>query len=76
MFLLAQLHMDALAASITLKAVREALKTLPTGLKETYDEAMRRIESQQEHSRTLAIQVLSWMSYASRPLTRKSSDMR
>jgi hypothetical protein len=47
----------------------EALKILPKELRETYDEAMQRIEIQCKDDVALANQVLSWISYAKRPLT-------
>lgn len=67
-FLLAQLHMDSLASKNTTKAVRKALETMPTTLDDTYDDAVKRIEDQIEEDRELALRVLSWVSYASRPL--------
>ncbi|KAF8244499.1 hypothetical protein K440DRAFT_558746, partial [Wilcoxina mikolae CBS 423.85] len=68
MFLLVQLHLDSLASKLTRNAVRNALKTLPDKLDDTYHEAMQRIESQNEDERHLAEQVLSWISCAMRPL--------
>ena len=56
----------------TLGHVRQALKTLPRGLKgldETYEQAMRRIECQDEGYRELAKQVLSWVTHAKRALS-------
>ena len=61
--------MDSLASKNTTKAVRKALETMPTTLDATYDEAVRRIESQTDDDKELAFLVLSWVSYASRPLT-------
>lgn len=49
-------------------AVREALKTLPKGLDDSYDEAMERIGRQDEDRKQLAMQVFMWITYASRPL--------
>lgn len=68
-FLFAQLHMDSIATNGTLKAIREALRMLPRELDDTYDEAMRRIESQNDYDRQLAERVLSWISFAARPIT-------
>ena len=68
-FLLAQLHMDSLVTKGTRKAVKEALKSPPNDLSRTYDEAMQRIESQNDDDRQLAERVLYWISYALRPLT-------
>jgi ankyrin repeat protein len=70
-FLLAQLHMDSLAREDNRKAIRKALKNLPKELNETYDNAMQRIQSQSYQQVRRAEQVLSWISYAVRPLTIK-----
>ncbi|KAF8218034.1 ankyrin repeat-containing domain protein [Mycena galopus ATCC 62051] len=68
MFLLAKLHLDSLSTKNTVKAVREALNSLPTELDSTYNEAMERIEHQNEDDRQLAHLVLTWVAYAVRPL--------
>jgi len=49
--------------------VRKALGTLPKGVDETYDEAMNRIEQQDEGRRHLSKQVFSWVVYAFRPFS-------
>jgi ankyrin repeat protein len=67
-FLLARLHMDSLVTKGTRKAVREALKTLPKELESTYQEAMQRIQSQNDDDKQLAERVLYWISFAFRPL--------
>ncbi|KAF2175872.1 hypothetical protein K469DRAFT_763229 [Zopfia rhizophila CBS 207.26] len=71
MFLLAQLHIGTLIGKRSPKAIRIALKNLPTG-SEAYDhaykEAMERIEGQVADSRDLAKQ-LSWITCAKRRLT-------
>lgn len=67
-FLLAQLHIEALAKKQTRKALRLALNSLPKGLDETYEEAFHRIRSQDDDDVTLATRVLSWISFADRPL--------
>lgn len=76
-FLLAQLHLHLLEGKKSPKAIRTALKELPTvsnAYDYAYGEAMQRIESQIQDSRELAKQVLSWIICAKRPLTtdRKS----
>ncbi|KAJ7113600.1 hypothetical protein C8R44DRAFT_630940, partial [Mycena epipterygia] len=38
-------------------------------LKDTYDERMHRIRSQNEDDRQLALLVLTWVAYATRPLS-------
>lgn len=68
-FLLAQLHMDSLASKTTCKAVRIALRTLPTTLNSTYEEALTRIQNQTEDDRDLARKVLCWLSYTYRSMT-------
>ncbi|KAF7334582.1 Ankyrin [Mycena venus] len=69
MFLLAKLHLDALSTKSTIKAVREALSNLPKDLKDTYDNAMERIETQNEEDRRVAHSALIWVINARRPLT-------
>ncbi|KAH0537365.1 hypothetical protein FGG08_005844 [Glutinoglossum americanum] len=72
MFLLAQLHLDSLTDKTSPKAIKNALKRLPKGsdaLDIAYDEALERINGQQSGFRELAGQVLSWVTYARRPLT-------
>src|SRR5579871_1436611 len=63
--------MDLLATKGTRRALREALETLPDTLDDMYRETMERITDQNEFDRQLALRVLSWVSYASRPLTLK-----
>ncbi|KAJ7147915.1 hypothetical protein C8R43DRAFT_889394, partial [Mycena crocata] len=54
MFLLAKLHITSLTTKHTVKAVREALKQMPTDLHGTYQEVMQRISQQSEDDRRLA----------------------
>jgi Ankyrin repeats (3 copies)/Ankyrin repeats (many copies) len=61
--------MDSLAKKHNRRDIRKALENLPKELDDTYDEAMQRIWSQDEGDAKLAEQVLSWISYAFRPLT-------
>ena len=71
-FLLAQLHMDSLLSKSTPGAIRLALQNLPRGIKgldTMYEQAMKRIDGQEEDFRELAKQVLSWVTHAKRPLT-------
>lgn len=51
------------------KAVYRALDALPINLFATYDNTMKRIEDQPEHSRDRAKQVLLWISCTMRPIT-------
>ncbi|KAJ7266730.1 ankyrin repeat domain-containing protein [Mycena rebaudengoi] len=69
MFLLAKLHIDSLTTKNTVKAVREALKNLPTDLEHTYNEAMGRIEAQSQDDRNIASRILIWIANAKRPLS-------
>jgi hypothetical protein len=68
-FLLAKLHIESLSKKSTIKRVREALKTLPKDLNDSYDSAMKRIEDQNEEERTIAHSALTWVVNAKRPLT-------
>lgn len=61
--------MDSLTNKTNCRDVRDALEKLPAGLNATYSEAMERIAGQMECDRMLAMQVLSWISYACRPLS-------
>ncbi|KAJ7271021.1 ankyrin repeat-containing domain protein [Mycena rebaudengoi] len=69
MFLLAKLHMDSLATKNTVKAVRDALTSLPEDLEHTYSDAMDRIESQNKDDREIARRALIWVANAKRPLS-------
>ncbi|KAJ7328859.1 ankyrin repeat-containing domain protein [Mycena albidolilacea] len=69
MFLLAKLHIESLSSKTTIKTVREALKALPKNLNDSYNEAMNRIESQNEEDRNIAHSALTWVVNAKRPLT-------
>ncbi|KAF2176589.1 purine and uridine phosphorylase [Zopfia rhizophila CBS 207.26] len=72
MFLLARLHMDSLMSQPTLGHIKRVLQNLPQGMKgldETYAQAMRRIEGQEEGYRELAKHILAWITYAKRALS-------
>jgi hypothetical protein len=60
--------MDSLCGKSTLRSLYQTLEKLPDGFKETYDNALARIDKQSEEQRTLAYQVLSWISYTFRPM--------
>ena len=70
-FLMARLHMDSLMGKLNARAVLTALEHLPEGMDDTYDEAMKRIEQQDDSRKQLAKRVLSWITYAVRPLSVK-----
>ncbi|KAJ7706667.1 ankyrin repeat-containing domain protein [Mycena rosella] len=74
MFLLAKLHIISLTAKHTVKAIREALRSMPRDLPKTYDEIMQRINQQPEEDRKLALSALSWISSAKRIL--RVSELR
>ncbi|KAJ7509748.1 hypothetical protein B0H11DRAFT_1960909, partial [Mycena galericulata] len=69
MFLLAKLHIDALATKSTVKAVREALENLPKDLERTYDEAMERIDRHNDEDKKIAHSALTWVANAKRILS-------
>ncbi|KAF7940554.1 uncharacterized protein EAE98_000681 [Botrytis deweyae] len=72
MFLLARLNFDSLRGKKSPKVMRNALNSLPTGsaaYRYAYKDAMERIEGQLDDERDLAKQVLSWITFAKRPLT-------
>ncbi|KAL8888434.1 MAG: hypothetical protein Q9192_006176 [Flavoplaca navasiana] len=69
MFLLARLHLESIARAPSVAAVKASLQRLPRQLNTTYDEALRRIEDQDEERAALAKKVLAWILYASRSLT-------
>ncbi|KAJ6546226.1 hypothetical protein DFH09DRAFT_1087863 [Mycena vulgaris] len=68
MFLLAKLQIDSLSTKSTVRAVRDALQNLTKDLEHTYEEALDRIEAQNEDDRNIAWQTISWVSNAKRPL--------
>ncbi|KGO67653.1 hypothetical protein PITC_064160 [Penicillium italicum] len=81
MFLLARLYIDSLACKTTAKEIKRVLQELDTvsqtkngdtrskALDKAYEQAMERIQSQVQEHRTLAMQVLLWISCAERRLT-------
>ncbi|KAJ7688184.1 ankyrin repeat-containing domain protein [Mycena rosella] len=69
MFLLAKLHIESLAAKNTIKSVREALQHLPKDLDHTYDEALERINRQNEEDKQLGLLALTWVANVKRPLS-------
>ncbi|KAK6503788.1 hypothetical protein TWF481_008794 [Arthrobotrys musiformis] len=69
LFLLAKLHFKSVAEELRAMTVMRALVTLPEGLTETYNDALRRIQDGQPKRRSqLAMKVLMLLSYALRPL--------
>lgn len=68
-FLAAKLHMDSLSTKLSVKALKKAIENLPRELNELYDDALRRIDAQNEDDREVANSLLRWVAYAYRPLT-------
>jgi ankyrin repeat protein len=71
-FLLASLHVDSLVSKKTTTRLKSALDNLSHGsgaLGDAYDKAIDRINGQVHDDCTLAKNVISWISYAQRPLT-------
>ena len=80
MFQLAQLYVDSLVDKTTLKAVRTALEQFQRysngpndkstkALDHAYNQAMERIEGQEDGLEDLAKRVLLWITYAKWPLS-------
>jgi hypothetical protein len=70
-FLLAKLYIDSLKSHLTVGDIKLALRNLPRrikGLDKMYEQAIQRIEGQDEASRKLAKRVLTWISCAKRAL--------
>lgn len=61
--------MDSLLTQGTVSHVKKTLNQLPSTLDGIYGEALTRIEESTAYNSKLAVQVLSWVSYAQRPLT-------
>ena len=60
--------MDTLASKSSVKALRDALDKLSSNMGDTYREAIRRIEAQDEDDKKLAMRVLAWITHTLRPL--------
>ncbi|KAL8966269.1 MAG: hypothetical protein Q9183_003446, partial [Haloplaca sp. 2 TL-2023] len=69
MFLLAQLHISALATKHTRRALGASIESLPIEIDETYESTLRRINDQNPDDASLAKKVLMWVIHTSRPLT-------
>ena len=65
---MAKLLMDSIRTKMTRKALQVSLEELPKTLRATYDDALDRINKQNEDEKILAERILSWVSYAFRPL--------
>ncbi|APA12249.1 hypothetical protein sscle_09g070190 [Sclerotinia sclerotiorum 1980 UF-70] len=70
MFLLAHLHIEAIASELKISRIKKALTSLPNILDSSYDDAMKRImEGQDKNRKNLAMNILMWLSCAKRILT-------
>ena len=67
-FLMAKLLLGSLVTKMTRKDLQEAIGELPKTLNDTYDDALSRINKQNDDEKELAERILSWISYAFRPL--------
>ena len=63
--------MDSMVGKHNRAVVCKALEILPKEVNATYNEAMERIERQNEDNKELAKHVFSWITYARRPLSVK-----
>jgi hypothetical protein len=61
--------MDNLGTKPHTLAIREALRTIPRKIQDTYDLVMQRIRDQNEDDANLAMRTLSWLTYTLEPLT-------
>ena len=61
--------MDSLADESNRNGILSALEKLPEGFDGTYDDALERINRQSKKRKYMAYRVLSWISYAFRPLS-------
>ncbi|WAO96611.1 Hypothetical protein NCS54_01429100 [Fusarium falciforme] len=70
MFLLAHLHVDQLGRQTNIRDLRKTLDNLPrpSKINSLYGDAMDRINRQPEEDKDLALQALSWVVRARRPL--------
>ncbi|KIM26682.1 hypothetical protein M408DRAFT_72434, partial [Serendipita vermifera MAFF 305830] len=69
MFLLAQIHMTALATASSKKELSRLLGNLTKDLDAAYEKTLERIDNQTSRDKALAWQVLGWVSHALRPLS-------
>ncbi|KAH6976422.1 ankyrin repeat-containing domain protein [Ilyonectria sp. MPI-CAGE-AT-0026] len=69
MFLLAHLHMEELVREITTNGLQHKLNNLPRTTDKIYEAALTRIKAQEARKRELAIDLLSYILNAARPLT-------
>ena len=68
-FLLAVLQIETILAEPTAGEMEEALKRLPQGLNDAFEETLQRIHKLPDGRRRLGLNTLMWMSHVSKPLT-------
>lgn len=76
-FLLARLHLDSLEGILSVRRLRDALSTLPTGASaydEAYKGALERIEIQHGDRASVAKDVLAWLTFVKGLSPLKSSE--
>ena len=69
MFLIAKLLVDSLKTKATPKALLRTLETLPTTLDDIYEDALLRIQKQDEDDAAIAKKILSWVFWSRRALS-------
>ncbi|KAL8995931.1 MAG: hypothetical protein Q9169_004432 [Polycauliona sp. 2 TL-2023] len=68
-FLAAKLLVDNLSNKTSVQKLKKALNDLPSTLNGLYDNALQRVDSQNQDDRELAEKSLRWVAYAYRPLS-------
>jgi hypothetical protein len=66
--LLTALQIDGLKGCTSVKTLREAVDSLPSGLNALYECTCSRIKSQTKNEVSLATKAIIWLTYAYRPL--------
>lgn len=69
MFLLAVLQTQTILAEPTAGEMEEALKTVPRGLNDAFEETLQRIHELPDGRRRLGLNTLMWVSHVRKPLT-------
>ncbi|KAL8967130.1 MAG: hypothetical protein Q9183_003055 [Haloplaca sp. 2 TL-2023] len=72
MFLLATFHLEKVLAAPTRGAMADALDSLPESLTKAFSETMKRIKSQTQECKNIALHCLRWMAYAKSPFTAEA----
>ncbi|KAL8905153.1 MAG: hypothetical protein Q9207_002812 [Kuettlingeria erythrocarpa] len=72
MFLAAKLHVDSLSTKTSTRMLKKALENLSNDLNVLYNDALSRIESQNQDDRKLAKDALRWVAYTYSPLAARA----